>query len=119
MTDTATRPKPQGNPNEAINAYLVKEIAEATPDKLVLKVYDAAIRFCGQKNLEKTNLALGVLIDGLNFQDEQAREISVGLLKLYQFAQEQMRKKNYDLTLTILKDLRSSWVDAFAQEKKG
>lgn len=103
----------------ALNTYRQKEIMEASPQKLLLKVYDFAIQQCRLKNLEKTNNALRVLIDSLNFHDEQAREVSVGLLKLYQYAQEEMRKRNYDIVLRILTDLRDTWKRSFLESQGG
>ena len=44
--------------NSRVNAYLVNEILDATPEKLLIKIYDFAIAHCKNKNLEKTNKAL-------------------------------------------------------------
>lgn len=95
------------------NQYLVKEILEATPQQLILKVYDFAIVNCKKKNLVKTNRAIQELINSLRFDDENGKDISIGLLKLYQFCQDQMRKNNFDIVLRILTELRDSWIKAF------
>ncbi len=104
-------------PGQTGNPYLVKEIMEATPEKLLIKIYDFAILHCQKQDLSKTNNALQELIKSLNFEDEKAKEISIGLLKLYQFAQDQMRKRNYDIVLKILTDLRETWLQVFEQTK--
>lgn len=96
-----------------VNQYLVKEIMEATPQQLLLKVYDFAILNTQRKNIEKTNAALQELINSLNFKDEKAREISMGLLRLYQYCQEESRKNNFDIVYKILTELRDSWKNAF------
>ena len=72
----------------------------ASPQKLIMKIYDFAITQCRNKNLEKTNKALAELINALRFDGEEVSEISTGLRKLYEFCQDQMRKKNYDISLT-------------------
>lgn len=95
------------------NQYLVKEIMEATPQQLLLKIYDFAILNVQKKNIEKTNAALQELINSLNFEDEKAREISVGLLRLYQYCQDQSRKNNFEIVYKILTELRDSWKKAF------
>ncbi len=101
------------NKSNRLNPYLVKEIMEATPQQLLIKVYDFAIVNCKKQNLVKTNNALQELINSLRFDDEAAREISVGLFRLYQFCQDQMRKNNYDIVVKILTELKESWLNAF------
>lgn len=113
--------KTGANPYNKLNAqntYMVKEIMEAPPEKLLIKVYDFAIQHCRLHDLEKTNRAIGVLISSLSFEDEKAKDVAIGLLKLYQFAQDQMRKKNYDVVYTILTDLRQAWLTSFNEAQK-
>jgi len=99
--------------NNKANAYLTKEILDASQEKLLLKVYDFAIVNCQRGNIEKTNKGLTLLMNALNFDDEKALEISSGLFRLYQFAQDQMRKGKSEITLKILSDLREVWVVVF------
>lgn len=94
------------------NAYVTNEILDASPQKLIMKIYDFAILQCKNKNLEKTNRALTELISALRFDGDEVSEISMGLKKLYEFCQDQMRKKNYDIVLQILTDLRETWHSA-------
>lgn len=96
-----------------MNAYLAKEIMDASPQQLLIKVYDFAIVNCQRQNIEKTNKALQELINALRFDTDDVKEISLGLLKLYQFCQEEMRNRNFDIVLKILMDLRESWRNAF------
>lgn len=99
--------------NSRANAYLTNEILDASQERLLLKIYDFAIAQCKNKNLEKTNRALMTLITGLRFDDEESSEISIGLKKLYEFCQDQMRQKNYDIVEQILIELRATWLSAF------
>ena len=110
---TATAIRNTETYNKRANAYVTNEILDASPQKLLLKVYDFAIMQCKNENLEKTNKALTELINALRFDDEDSNEIAVGLMKLYEYCQEQMRKKNYDIVLNILTELRDSWSKAF------
>jgi len=98
------------------NTYLAKEILEATPQKLLIKVYDFAIANCKRGNAAKTNRALTELINALNFEDDRAKNISTGLIKLYQFCQEEMRKNNTDIVYKILTDLRETWITIFNRQ---
>lgn len=95
------------------NAYIVKEILESPQQKLLLKVYDFAIVNCKAGNMDKTNRALNELINALRFDDPKAKEVSIGLLKLYQFCQEQMRRGDKDIVYKILTDLKEAWVTIF------
>jgi flagellar protein FliS len=99
-------------------SYVVNNVLEATPEKLIMKIYDFAILKCKARDLEKTNAALNELIYALNYDTEEVGEISIGLLKLYKFCQEQMRKRNYDIVEKILTDLRDTWADMLKQQGK-
>lgn len=96
-----------------LNPYLIKEILEATPQQLLIKIYDFAIVNCQRHNLEKTNNALQQLINALSFETEEVKVISTGFLRLYRYCQDQMRKKNYDEVINILTELRNEWMKAF------
>ncbi len=99
------------------NPYIINQIINATPQELILKVYDFAILNCQKNDLIKTNDAIQVLINSLNFDDPAAKEISIGLLRLYQFCQEQMRKKNNQIVLKILTELRDTWINAIKNKR--
>ena len=101
----------------SVNQYLVKEILDATPDKLLIKVYDFAIAQVQRHNLEKANKAIQELINALNFESEDTKEVSMGLLKLYKFCQEQMRMQQYDIVYKILSELKETWIEAFNKLK--
>ena len=63
----------------------------------------------------KANGAIQALANALNFENEDAAKISIGLLKLYKFCQEQVRSNNYDITIKVLSELRETWSDAFTK----
>lgn len=98
-----------------LNQYVLNEITQATPKELLIKIYNFAILNCKKQNLAKTNEAIQVLITSLSFENKEISKISTGLLRLYQFCQDQMRKKNYDIVYEILTELRDSWIAAFNQ----
>jgi flagellar protein FliS len=103
------------NKSNRANAYVTKEILEASPQKLLIKIYDFAIANCKAGNMAKTNKALNELINALRFDDEKAREVSIGLLKLYQFCQDQMRKGETEIVYQILTDLKETWETIFKE----
>lgn len=98
-----------------LHKYVVNEITESDPKHLLIKVYDLAIVSCQRHNLEKTNEALQQLIMALNYDTPETSDISIGLFKLYQYCQDQMRKRNYDIVYQVLTELRQTWIEAFAQ----
>lgn len=89
--------------------YLRKEIFESSQEKLLIKIYDFAIMQCKNGNMIKTNDAISVLISSLDFSKKETISISSQLLSLYQFAQEQMRKGEFEIVLKILYGLKESW----------
>ena len=98
-----------------VNQYLVKEIMDATPEQLLIKVYNFAISSCQKHDMVKTNNAIQELINGLRFDDDETKELATGLLRLYQYCQDQMRANNYDIVIKILTELRQSWIDAISK----
>ncbi len=102
----------QDNKKKA-NAYFVKEIMDSLPHELLFKVYDFAIAHCQKHDIEKTNRAISELINALNFEDKDTRDLSTSLLQLYQFAQEQVRRGNFDMAMKILSGLRETWQELF------
>ncbi len=95
--------------NQRINQYLNNEILSATPEQLIMRIYDFAILNCQKHNMIKTNEALQVLINVLNFENPAAKEVSIGLFRLYQFCQDQMRKRKYEVVQRVLTELKESW----------
>lgn len=93
-------------------SYVMNDVLEATPEKLIMKIYDFAIAKCNAHDIIKTNAALNELIYALNYNTKEVEEVSIGLLKLYRFCQDEMRKRNYDIVLKILTELRDTWTTA-------
>ncbi len=105
--------KYNNNRNSNLNPYFVKEIMEASPQQLLIKLYDFAIINCQKHDLYKTNAAIQELINSLRYDRDDVKEISIGFLRLYQYCQNEMRKKNYEIVLEIMTGLRNSWLEAF------
>ncbi len=101
------------NNTNRVNQYLVKEVLEATPEQLIIKIYDFAILNCQKNNLEKTNKAIKELMNFLRWDTEESKAVNTGLFRLYEFCQEQMRKKNTQIVYKILTELRETWLNAF------
>lgn len=113
MYNSSAAYKINDNYSNRANTYLANEILNASPQKLLLKVYDFAIAQCSNKNIEKTNRALAELISALKYEGEEVAEISNGLRRLYEYCQDEVRKQNFDIALEILTELRTTWIKAF------
>lgn len=95
-----------------LNPYLTNQILNATPEELFIKVFDFAVVHSEKKDMIKTNTAIQELINFLRFDNETTKELSINLVQLYQFCQEQARKDNFEIVTTILIELRESWIKA-------
>lgn len=95
-----------------LNPYLANQILNASPEQLLIKVFDFAVVHSEKKDMIKTNNAIQELIGLLRFDDESYKDLSINLIRLYQFCQEQARKSNFDIVTKILTELRESWLQA-------
>jgi flagellar protein FliS len=95
-----------------LNPYLTNQILNASPEQLLIKIFDFAVVHSEKKNMIKTNAAIQELIGMLRFDDEGYKELSINLIRLYQYCQDQARKSNFDIVTKILTELRESWLKA-------
>lgn len=94
-----------------LNPYLTNQILNASPAQLLIKVFDFAVINSEKKDLIKTSNAIQELIGFLKFDDDAYKELSLNLLSLYQFCQDQARKNNFQVVTKILVELRESWLN--------
>ena len=89
--------------------YREQDVMGASPLRLIVMAYDLAIIACEQKNFEKAVKTISVLRDSLNFDYP---EVSMGLLRLYQWCLDSIRKGDYASALNTLKELREAWKES-------
>jgi flagellin-specific chaperone FliS len=94
----------------ASQSYRREEFMNLTPVEVVKKLYDVAIQGCKRNDPELAKRAISELAVGLNFDYP---DISVGLFRLYQYSKDCIRKGKMDDAVTVLQELRSTWVEAF------
>jgi flagellin-specific chaperone FliS len=85
--------------------YQQQAVLNASPLRLVVKLYDLAIQASYQENDRRLREVLSTLIMGLNFDYEPADK----LFALYQYCQELSRKGNYDEVRMLLEPIRDAW----------
>lgn len=117
--------------------YIKQEVEGATKGKLVLLLYDGAIKFMriaifaieegkipeAHNNLMKAQNIVYELMSSLNMD---AGDISQNLLKLYDFiiwtlieANKEKDKAKVESVLSIMSELREAWKGAVDQEERG
>lgn len=125
------------NQNPYLKQYQKTHVETATPEKILILLYDGAIQFLnkakialGQKNIEEThNNILGcekIILEFMNTLDMEANpELGQKLYALYEFlyntlvdANIQQDEKKVDLVLEHLKSLRSTWQEAIDMANK-
>ncbi len=104
--------QPSADPHRA---YRAQQVANESPGRLALLVYDTALRACrrGQRGLLMR--VLHELIAGL---DLDQGEIAVGLLRLYEYAIWQLREGNLEEVQQILQELRDTWARSLREEEE-
>ncbi|MDP2037981.1 MAG: flagellar protein FliS [Ignavibacteria bacterium] len=101
--------------NKQVNKYLMNDILNASPEQVIMKIFSFAIQNCQKHDISKTNEALQVLINALNFEHPEAKEISIGFFRIYRYCQDQMRKQSYEIVYKTLTELKESWEAALAK----
>jgi len=85
--------------------YQRQSVMNASPLKLVVKMYDLAIQASYREDDNKLRDILTTLIDSLNFEHEPAGQ----LFELYRYCQDLSRKQKFDEIREILEPLRDTW----------
>ena len=86
--------------------YRQQEVMGASPLRLVLITYDAALQACEQKDLVRSTRAVSLLRDSLNFDYAEA---ALGLFRLYQWVLDCIRHGDYPEAIKTLRGLREAW----------
>jgi flagellar protein FliS len=85
--------------------YQKQAILNASPIKLVVKMYDFLIQASYREDDRKVREILSGLIQGLNFDYEPAGQ----LFELYRYCQDLSRKQRFEEIREILGSLRDTW----------
>ncbi len=93
--------------------YQKQSILNASPLRLVVKMYDLVIQATYREDPEKVKALLSELIQGLNFDYEPAGQ----LFELYRYCQDLARKKKFDEIREVLEPLRDTWEQVAGQNQ--
>ncbi len=110
----AAEPAPQHGKHSAYSsaakAYRNEQLLNLTPVQVIEKLYSVAIQALRKNDAELAKRAVNELIAGLNFEYEQP---AVGLYRLYEYCKDCIRKGNPAEAISVLEELRATWVQAF------
>lgn len=120
------------NPYETYNQV---QVETSDQKKLILMVYDAATRFCREAreaitsgNVKNKGIAIQKAYDAIaelrkSLNMDRGREVAESLNKLYAFLGHQLTLANLnndtevlDSVITVLTDMRGTWIEAFQKE---
>lgn len=124
------------NTNNPYKTYLKQEIEGATKGKLVLLLYDGTIKFLrvAKKGIEQKNVeeahnhiikAENIIYELMSTLNMDAGEISVNLMRLYDFMLHQLVTANsskttepIDTVIKMMSTLREAWREIVEKEEK-
>lgn len=92
-----------------INPYLSQKIMTASPEQLVLYIYDASISACGRKDRVRAAEAIQELINSLNFSE---KKVAGTFFQMYQHILSLIHKKEFDDAQSLLREIRNTWAEA-------
>lgn len=115
--------------------YIKQEVEGATKGKLVLLLYDGAIKFMrvAQKSIDDGNIqeshnnimkAQNIIYELMSTLNMDAGEISKNLMRLYDFmiwqlveANKEKDKEKVESVIKLMASLREAWKDVVAKEE--
>ena len=92
-----------------VNPYLAQKIMTASPEQLILYIYDASISACGRKDHVRAAEAIQELINSLNFKE---KKVAGTFYHMYQHILTLIHKKQFNEALVLLREIRNTWAEA-------
>jgi len=91
------------------NIYLEQKIMSASPEELIKYLYDAGIIACKKNQRAKALEVVQLLVNSLRYDNA---EVAMSFYRTYSALSELIRKNNWDRAITVLTEIRASWVTA-------
>ncbi len=91
------------------NPYLTQKVLSASPEQLILYIYDASISACGREDHIKAAEAVQELINSLNFKEKKVASTFYGM---YQYILNLIHEKDFEEAQVLLKEIRNTWANA-------
>ncbi|TDI83635.1 MAG: flagellar protein FliS [Caldithrix sp.] len=97
------------NQNRRENPYLVQQIRTASPEKLILMLYEIGLRSCRAGQREKAARVFVELISALDFD---YKAVAMEYFDLYRYALDQVHSGQFQNAIMVLEGLREVWESA-------
>jgi len=88
------------------NPYLVQKVMTASPEQLVIYVFDAAILACSRNDKAKAIQAMQVLIDALKFD---YHEIATSFYNSYRGIITLLTRSDFETAKKLIVDVKGTW----------
>jgi flagellin-specific chaperone FliS len=88
--------------------YRTQSLEGASPVRLVVMAFDAALVACERHDLARSTQVVGTLRDSLNFDEQEA---AVGFYRLYQWVLDCIRAGDWAAAIKTLRELRTAWAE--------
>ncbi len=104
-----------GNGWTQLSSYRSQSVVGLAPAELLLKTYDLILSALRARDEERACRGLAQLIDSLDFR---YHDVATGLLRLYHYCMEEIKRGNSEAAVVVLRDLRDTWADALGWSSK-
>ena len=91
------------------NPYLLQQIRGASPEKLILMLYDVGLKSCRARDTQKASKVLIELISALNFD---YNDVALKYFDIYRFALDGVHAGKFENAIMVLEGLRGVWETA-------
>ncbi len=91
------------------NPYVNQKIMSASPEQLIVYIYDAAITACRRQDRIKASEAINLLISSLNFDN---KEIAGTFYRTYSALLNLVGKGRFGEVETSISEIRKTWISA-------
>lgn len=95
------------SPSQRFNSYQKQAILSASPEQLIVKLYDLGIGACHRQDRYKLRAVLKELVSALNL--EEGGELAGRLYALYAFCIDHSASGDLEPVAEILEGLREAW----------
>ena len=97
------------------NPYLQQQVLTASPEKLILILYDLGLKWCRARERGKAGKVFIELIGCLDFD---YGEVALGYFDLYRYALDEVHQGRFDNAIMVLENLREIWESSVMRQQR-
>ncbi len=103
------------NAARRMRQYQQQAIFSASPEQLLIKIYDIGIAACHRGDRKKVRAVLQELIGSLNYEVEG--DLAERLFSVYNFCMNESVAGDLELIAQFMTELRDTWRQSFNQKQ--